>query len=151
MMGIDFRPAFEPFVNKILVRAIEHGINAHRHLFFAHQCVKCLDHKRSDLGFVDGSEAITDAFASRELHGALRQRKSRRRNVFGDQFLGMIQQDTRGFAGFFVAKNFSVLGILGVFVDSGKLESALVGPGGKSVEADKEYGIVRRGRAQCLI
>src|SRR5207245_5994137 len=30
-------------------------------------------------------------------------------------------------------------------------ESAPVGPGGKSVQADKEDGIVRRGGAQCLI
>ena len=32
MMWIDFRPALEPPFNKILVRAIEHGINAQGHL-----------------------------------------------------------------------------------------------------------------------
>ena len=43
----------------------------------------------------------------------------------------MIEQDARGLAGFLVAQNLSVFGIRRVFVDTGDLKRALIGPGRK--------------------
>ena len=84
MMRIDFRTALEPLVHEVFVRAIEHGINAQGHAAFAHQFVKGLDYERRDFGFVDGCQAIADAFKRRKLYGVLRLRERHRRNMFGD-------------------------------------------------------------------
>ena len=142
MMRIDFRAALEPFVNEAFVGTIQHGVNAQRHAAFTHQFVERLDHERSDLSFVDRSQAVADALASRELHGALRLRQRHRRNVFGNELLRVIQQDARGLAGFFVTNDFSILRILSVLVDPSKLERAAVGPGRKSVKADEKAGLL---------
>src|SRR5215469_11895742 len=41
--------------------------------------------------------------------------------------------------------------VIGVFVDAGEFQSALIGPRSKCVQANEKHGMIRRGRAQGLL